>query len=62
MKHLKRLRERRGWTKAELARRAGMHSSTVGLIESDRLRPYPSQLERLAAALGVTLVVLGRRK
>ncbi len=44
----------RGWSRAELARRAGINASTVGLIESGRLRPYPSQLVKLANALGVT--------
>ena len=43
----------RGWSRAELARRAGINASTVGLIESGRLRPYPSQLVKLAIALGI---------
>ena len=43
----------RGWSRAELARRAGVNASTVGLIESRRLRPYVSQLMKLANALGV---------
>ena len=46
-------RRRRGWSLAELARRAGMHPSTVGLIESGRLQAYPGQLAKLADALGV---------
>lgn len=46
------LRMEKGWTKAELARRASLSASTVGLIESGRLAPYPVQLEKLAAALG----------
>ena len=46
-------RNQRGWSRAELARRAGMHPSTVSLIESGRLVPYPSQLDKLAAALGL---------
>ncbi len=45
-------RSRRGWSRAELARRAGLNASTVGLIESGRLQPYPSQLYKLANALG----------
>jgi transcriptional regulator with XRE-family HTH domain len=44
----------RGWSRAELARRAGINASTVGLIESGRLRPYVSQLVKLANALGVS--------
>jgi transcriptional regulator with XRE-family HTH domain len=47
------LRRQRGWSQAELARRAGMHNSTVCQIESARLRPYPRQLAALATALGV---------
>jgi transcriptional regulator with XRE-family HTH domain len=47
------LRRQRRWSQAELARRAGLHNSTVCLIESARLRPYPRQLAALAAALEV---------
>ena len=51
MTQLKKLREERGWSKAELARRAGLNASTVGWIESGRFRPYDGQLLKLAAAL-----------
>jgi len=44
-------RNQKGWSRAELARRAGMHPSTVSLIESGRLVAYPSQLDKLALAL-----------
>ena len=46
-------RKRRGWSRAELARRAGMNGGTVGLIESGRFKPYPGQLRKLASALGL---------
>jgi transcriptional regulator with XRE-family HTH domain len=46
-------RSRRGWSRAELARRAGLNASTVGLIESGRLNPYPSQLVKIARALNI---------
>jgi transcriptional regulator with XRE-family HTH domain len=46
-------RESRGWSRAELARRARLNPSTVSLIEAGRLRPYPSQLEKLCGALGL---------
>ena len=46
-------RSRRGWSRAELARRAGLNASTVGLIESGHLQPYPRQLYKLARALNV---------
>ena len=40
-----------GGAKAELARRACLNPTTVGLIESGRFHPYPGQLQKLAAAL-----------
>ena len=47
------LRTERGWTKAELARRARMSAADIGKIESGRAIPYDSQLIKLARALGV---------
>ena len=47
------LRRARGWSKAELARRAQLSEGDVGKIESGRLVPYESQLGRLARALDV---------
>jgi len=47
-------RETRGWTRGELARRAKMTPADVGRIESGRLKPYDSQLRKLARALGVS--------
>ena len=44
-------RKRRGWSRAELARRANLNAGTVGLIESGRFKPYPGQLAKLARAL-----------
>lgn len=46
-------RQRRGWSQAELARRANVNSTTVSLIENQRFRPGPTQLEKLRRALGV---------
>ena len=43
----------RRWSRAELARRSGLNPTTVGLIESGRFQPYPTQLAKLAMALGV---------
>lgn len=37
---------------SELARRSRMAPGTVGQIEAGRLRPYDSQVRRLARALG----------
>ena len=51
MRRLTREREIRGWSRAELSRRAGLNPSQVGLFESGRLIPYPVQLRKLAGAL-----------
>ena len=53
MRMITRERERRGWSRAELARRAHLNAATVSLIESGRLEPYRSQLLKLADALGL---------
>jgi transcriptional regulator with XRE-family HTH domain len=50
---LTRERRDRGWSQAELARRAKLDQSMLSKIESGWLRPYPRQLRRLARALGV---------
>ena len=47
------LRESKGWSKSELSRQARMTPSDVGRIELGRTKPYPSQLAKIAAALGV---------
>ena len=51
-------RERRGWSRAELARRAQMSSGEVGKIEAGRLIPYDSQRRKLARALGIPVDTL----
>ena len=53
MQQMKVLREGRAWSQAELARQAGMHPSTISLIEADRFVPGSSQLQKIADALGV---------
>ena len=45
-------RIRRGWSKAELARRSGLNATTIGQIEAGRFKPYPSQLRKLANVFG----------
>ena len=45
------VRQQRGWSKARLARTAGLDQSLVSKVESGRIRPYPSQLTRIAEAL-----------
>ncbi len=46
-------RQRRGWTRAELARRVGMDAAAVSRIERGLAVPYPSQREKLAKKLGI---------
>ncbi len=41
----------RGWSQAELARRAHINSNTISQIESCRLHPYPVQLKKICSAL-----------
>ncbi len=53
MMKLEELRRERGWSKAELARRAEIGEADVGKVESGRLRPYETQLRKLSAALRV---------
>ena len=50
---MKRFREKRGMSKADLARATGMQAGTIGWIESGRFIPYDSQLANIANALGV---------
>lgn len=53
MKRLTREREKKGWSKNELARQAQLNPSTVSLIEAGRLWPYPVQIVKLTEALGL---------
>ena len=49
------LRERRGWSQAELGRRAGVAASTVNRVERGETTTLSlGNLERLARALGVS--------
>jgi transcriptional regulator with XRE-family HTH domain len=50
---IKSLREAKGWSISELARRARVHPSDMSRIESGRALPYKPQLVRLARVLGV---------
>ncbi len=51
---LRELRERRGWSQAELGRRAGVSASTVNRAERGETRTLSlGNLEKLAQALGV---------
>jgi transcriptional regulator with XRE-family HTH domain len=50
---LRKLRERRGWTQAELARRARIRAQAISAYETGRHGALASALVRAAAALGV---------
>ncbi len=50
---LKSERVKRGWSQQQLGVLAGVEASDVSRIETGRMRPYPSQAERLAKVMGV---------
>ena len=50
---LETLRREKGLSKTALGKQCGIQYSMIGWIESGRFKPYPSQLEKLAKALGV---------
>ena len=50
-----RLRETRGLTLREVAERSGFSASFLSQVENDQASPSISSMERIAAALGVTL-------
>ena len=53
MKNLRILRLMRGLSQVALGHLAGINPNTISQIEIGRFQPYPDQLNRLAAALGV---------
>jgi len=55
---IKQLRERRGWSQDELARRAGLNSSYVGRIERAERNITLKVVEKLAKALNVPVKAL----
>lgn len=60
------LREKRGWTQADLARKVGTTQSGIARLENPEYRSYSLKtLEKVARALGARLVVgleqVGRR-
>lgn len=52
---LTRRREARGFSKAALAERAGLHQTYIGMLESGKSSPTLDSANLLAKALGVTL-------
>lgn len=56
---LRRLREARDWTQADLAKRAGLAFSSIQALESGRTKsPTLDTARKLAAALGVAVDAL----
>ncbi len=53
-KHLRQLREKKGWTQEDLADKAGMHFTYVGQIERGIRNPSLINLRKLAKALNVS--------
>jgi transcriptional regulator with XRE-family HTH domain len=51
---LRELRDRKGWSQAELARRAGLHNSVVNRAERGESSLTLATLDKLAKALGVS--------
>ncbi len=46
------LRQRRGWTRAELAKRAGITQTMVGIYEKGKVAPMLTTLQKMLDALG----------
>ena len=59
---LQALREDRGWSQGELARRAGLSHGHISRMESGWRTPTAETIDRLAAALGLDDAALGRMK
>ena len=53
MMRMESMRREKGWSRAELARRAHMDAADLGKIERGLLVPYAAQVAKLADALGV---------
>lgn len=50
---MEQVRRERGMTRAAVARAANMQAGVITWIETGRYIPYDSQLQKIAAALGV---------
>jgi transcriptional regulator with XRE-family HTH domain len=64
-RNIRRLREERGWSQHELARRTGLHYATVSLVEGAKRNPSTRTLGKIAAAFEIEVPDLfpkGRRR
>lgn len=46
-------REKRRWTKTELAFKSKIHPSVIGQLESGKMFPYPGYKKKLSEALEI---------
>lgn len=60
--NVRRVREERGWTQEELARRAGINRSYLGGVERGKRRVAMENIARIAQALGIFPDVLFRKQ
>ena len=52
------LRSKKGWTQTELARRSGISSSNLSMLENDRMDIGKKRAEQLARAFGITPAII----
>jgi len=57
-KKVKKLKERKGWTQEELAKRCGLHRTYIGGIERGERNVSLINMKRIADALGVSVKTL----
>lgn len=53
-------RQSKGWSRAELGRRARIHPADIGKLEAGRIFPWPAWRQRLAEALEIPAAELFR--
>ena len=56
--HLKAIREARGWSQGELARRLGVSRQTINAVETDKYDPSLPLALRMAKLFGVAVAEL----
>lgn len=55
-KHLRKLREQRGWSQEELAFKCGLHRTYIGAVERGEYNVTLLTLRRITDKLGISLV------